>query len=98
MRDIPIEKRMSSCVYTDDFVFYSRHPNLRVTTNTLQPQLNSLLAWSKQCRLKINLNKIKRIYFTNRQITLLPIIVRGQPLEFLRFKYLEIMWDSPHLR
>ncbi|KAF2351936.1 Reverse transcriptase domain [Trinorchestia longiramus] len=99
MYDTPVEEGIYSCEYTDDLAFYTQHPNLRITTDTLQQQLTALHNWSKQWGLKINFNKTMCMLFTNKRINPLPITVGGQQLEFTKqFKYLGVMLDSPQLR
>ncbi|KAF2356012.1 Reverse transcriptase domain [Trinorchestia longiramus] len=99
MYDTPVQEGICSCEYADDLAFYTQHPNLRIATDTLQQQFTALHNWSKQWGLKINFNKTKCMFFTNKRINPLPITVGGWQLEFTKqFKYLGVMLDFPQLR
>ncbi|KAF2347228.1 Reverse transcriptase domain, partial [Trinorchestia longiramus] len=63
MYDTPVEEGICSCEYADDLAFYTQHPNIRITTDTLQQQLTALHNWSKQWGLKINFDKTKCMLF-----------------------------------
>ena len=99
MRDLPSVLGVHTADYADDVAFFSYGPDLGITTDKIQTQLNKFFEWTKMWGLSINHLKTKCMLFTNKKVTAIPLSINGSNLEYVKqHRYLGVILDAPWLR
>ena len=99
MRDLPSVLGVHTADYADDVAFFSYGPDLVITTDKIQTQLNKFFEWTKMWGLSINHLKTKCMLFTNKKVTAIPLSINGSNLEYVKqHRYLGVILDAPWLR
>ena len=98
MRDLPAVLGVHTADYADDVAFFSYGPDLGITTEKIQTQLNEFFEWTKKWGLIINHLKTKCMLFTNKKVTAIPLSINGSILEYVnQHCYLGVVLDAPRL-
>lgn len=84
--------------FADDLALYYSGNDVQLVVNKVQEALSAVNDWANTWGQKLNINKTKAMYFTNKRTYPNTIKLNGNEIEYIaKHKFLGLIFDSPRL-
>lgn len=94
-RDVPSNHITTIATFADDTALLAVGDTVEEATSKLQNTVDDVSTWTKKWRLKLNEQKSAHINFTNKKVTMIPVMLNGQVIPYANTaKYLGMTLDA----